>query len=1239
MATYDNNGTLQDPPFGAVPLFKPGLRAPTPQFIPNPNAPPDGAVPLFQPGLHNPTPQPMPDVAYPSVGAASLGGRHPFLRARMMRAAARRGLGQFADPKLGQLNDPKSPVLTAPTSPTLPGGRQLAGPYTGTTAPDGSPLTVDQFGIQRYGSAVPDSQRDGTWLDDYRMRQGDGFTGTRDGQNFINGHLYAAQGNASGGDEFANLLKAYGPQLTAMGAAPQNMGGGGQLSIPGGPPQAQVPPHDITKPLPVGSAPGMGGGNPDNFTSNPNATMGTSTGAGGIGTGVLPGSGGIADNFTANPNGTMGTSTGAGGVGSGNSLARGAGPNIRGQVPGAGTPAGAGGGVADNFGTNGGGTMGSSEGAGGMASGNATASPALSFGPGAMGDGNTNPLSRAPGAPAIGGRSMNTIAPIQRRPQPGIAQYANGGRVRVRGLTTRDMSALEKTPPHPIELPPGHKSEIPKTPPVLVSPIRLKNGGAARRMGLGKSVGVADKAAPVKGYADGGAVEEDFRPSYQDYQRFSQASGGSEATGNGMAEKQWNALTPQQQFQLVGGGLALMPGDPRYQHFADLTHPQPGRPIILYGPENNQHEITERTVDPHRVYHGGGVTVTPWDNHTPRAQYNHDDAFTHFLMASGLLLGAGMGANALFGLNGAGAAGAGVEAGTGAFDVGGSSGFGGSTALSGGEEGALGTGAFDMNGSEGVFDRFGNPLTGPEQVPFEGNYPGNQPITAEQLNTNPTIQQAARSAGQSVTQWLQNPQNLLSATRLVAGLAAAAGGGHGGGSTPLITTGGGATTTTTGGGSTGPAWTPRNPSGGGAAAGAAGSNSPAWTGQSGSMNGTTFTSTPAYTSGEQKPPDFFTGTDPLSYLNGVSAHYSPNAAVGSLVSEAATAGSPQEQEAAAARANADVTQSFAKSAEAQRRRMIAQGENPDDGRGTGFELSRLNALDEAKAAAGAQNVARLAEKEKGFSRRAAAAGLSLNDAGQSLNADQINAGIAGTRAGLAGNLQTARANIGSRLYESDQDRGFRSGESAADRAFRGGEMETDRRFRSGESAADRNFRSGESSADRTFRGGESELDRQFRSGEAAAGRTFTGGQNDADRNVRVQQINAGITTQNNALDRQRTRDIGSGIGAAVNVASNIPWDRVGSTIGGWFADGGRVNPRMHGLNCADGGEVSDPQAPNDSNPNPEDTIPAMLTDNEHVVNPEGVELMDKLAPGFLDQINKRGLRIRSIRQRGMGAPA
>jgi hypothetical protein len=43
------------------------------------------------------------------------------------------------------------------------------------------------------------------------------FSGSQNGMNFINGRLFAGQGLSSGGNDFNNIMQAYGPQMRNLG--------------------------------------------------------------------------------------------------------------------------------------------------------------------------------------------------------------------------------------------------------------------------------------------------------------------------------------------------------------------------------------------------------------------------------------------------------------------------------------------------------------------------------------------------------------------------------------------------------------------------------------------------------------------------------------------------------------------------------------------------------------------------------------------------------------------------------------------------------------------------------------------------------------------------------------------------------------------------------------------------------------------------------------------------------------
>lgn len=565
-----------------------------------------------------------------------------------------------------------------------------------------------------------------------------------------------------------------------------------------------------------------------------------------------------------------------------------------------------------------------------------------------------------------------------------------------------------------------------------------------------------------------------------------------------------------------------------------------------WSPQERERMLRSINVQPDRMHGMGDMVYSPQDGWlTPVDTIRDPDARRNGLIDAGMALAVG-GAAAYGIAGGAGAAG-GAAGGSGGGMGMVAPGMEAQAALESqllnqgilpgtAEWTAAGGGAIPMDpyGSGGGLspeeaaggDPFGgNGGISPEETGGNSSMFGeNGGISPEEAASNPQVQNAARSAGQTVQQWLSNPNNLRLAGQLIGALAGGVGGGSGGGgSVPTIQdpSGGGGS----GGGSTG--------SGGGAGGG---------------------------------PQVIDPSIDPLSYLAGIDANnWKASGAhdyIQRLMAEGDKAGSAAEQEAAAARAAADAEQNIAAAARRRRAMGISAGFKP--GEGNMAEGDRLAELDASKIKDSATSAARLNEKQAGRQYRSAVGGLALNDAGQALQADSLNANVASTRARLAGDLQN--------------------------------------------SAADRDWRSQESAADRAWRTGESAL----------------------DRDVRVQQINAGLRQQGIQNSRQQARDIGTAVGGAIDIAGKIPWDRVAS----WFSNGGRA--RKMGLNCAEGGRVEDPSNPNAGNPSPVDTIPAMLTDNEHVVNPEATELMDKLAPGFLDNLNAKGLAIRKARARGLG---
>src|SRR4051812_26822013 len=121
-----------------------------------------------------------------------------------------------------------------------------------------------------------------------------------------------------------------------------------------------------------------------------------------------------------------------------------------------------------------------------------------------------------------------------------------------------------------------------------------------------------------------------FSLSYRDYLQQGQQrdSDGSPL----FREDQWNALSDDAKWFAMGGQFNVTEHDSRYEGLSEATHPEPGRDIRVYGrPNLDREELNQWLVDPHRVLDGDNFVATPWDNHTPRAQYISKNAERNFL--------------------------------------------------------------------------------------------------------------------------------------------------------------------------------------------------------------------------------------------------------------------------------------------------------------------------------------------------------------------------------------------------------------------------------------------------------------------------------------------------------------------------------------------------------------------------------------------------------------------------------
>lgn len=345
----------------------------------------------------------------------------------------------------------------------------------------------------------------------------------------------------------------------------------------------------------------------------------------------------------------------------------------------------------------------------------------------------------------------------------------------------------------------------------------------------------------------------------------------------------------------------------------------------------------------------------------------------------------------------------------------------------------------------------------------------------------------------------------------------------------------------------------------------------------------------------------YTGIDPnfdprqylvsadLSNYNAVRGQFQPIESL--LLEDAAKAGTPAEQEAAAGRAGADVEQAFADSERQQRNRMIAQGINPDAPGGAGVELARLSALDRAKSLAGQKNLARLNEKNRGYTQRLGASQLGAQLAQQGIAADSLGERAQEANQRAINDVGLNDANNRARISVADADRAARSATDAATIAERAREA-------------------------------------------------------DLTSGLGYARLNADIASGNRSAERQSRQDEGTGIGNAINyggqiisMGSDLGWwnegGRIGADIGlpdgtvrgkrpRYYEEGGRVTKRAK--NYDSGGAVSGPGT------STSDSVRARLSDGEHVLNAEAVELMDQTNPGALDQLNQQGLKIRAVRK-------
>lgn len=365
--------------------------------------------------------------------------------------------------------------------------------------------------------------------------------------------------------------------------------------------------------------------------------------------------------------------------------------------------------------------------------------------------------------------------------------------------------------------------------------------------------------------------------------------------------------------------------------------------------------------------------------------------------------------------------------------------------------------------------------------------------------------------------------------------------------------------------------------------------------------------------------------DPINELLGLSQEqinryrkYDP--IENQIIDEAGKAGSAALQEERAALAGEDVAGQFDRERGMRRRNMARGGVNPYSVQATAMDDSL--GVSEAASKAAAMNEARRAERDSGFGKRMAAMGLGDSALKTGLG------GISGALSGLLDRERTQASKDNASLAASVQAAGIaaREREAAADRYLKERGMSEDtRRFdlNFGEDVTRdrRNYGEGVRRFDTTFNEGRRRYDQDFGENRRRADRAYDRGvyTDDRDFDFGVWRTNNGLDREQDQINynrgRQRWQDVGSGVRTGLDV-----WD----SMKGYFNGGGRV--ASNGLPAYEhGGDVT---APGDGTV---DTQLAMLANGETVVNKEGTEFLDKVAPGLLDRANEKGLQIRAMR--------
>lgn len=732
----------------------------------------------------------------------------------------------------------------------------------------------------------------------------------------------------------------------------------------------------------------------------------------------------------------------------------------------------------------------------------------------------------------------------------------------------------------------GLDSRLPNIPRDPVT-IPLKDGGriGKKKRRAAQTYDMARVDGENLRLADGGAVTKPLRErgsplTYADYVRHMAGRGGSEGGGTGAVdEATWNALSPQEQFNNLQGGMVISKDDPRYAAMAQQLGISNGSNIMIGGGAQAHAGDSRWWVNPNAVINGDGWSATGSENQTPYMQQQAN--------ASGLSEKEWIALAAMVAAGGALPPGV-LE--------------GGAGAVGGGTE-ALAGGAFDMGGSAGVFDSMGHPLypggmeagVGLEGAPgwaAEGGAPV-QPGPFDGGTAGGDVSggsfDGGQAGGNASRNWM-TPQNFDRAARIA------------GGATSLLTRGGGAPAA---------AGTPLPDIAGvglppigapGGVPGGAGGNQLVRNSAPGA--GATPGATPGADAGTSYDLSTF---DPSAFVTrggtgnweAARGRFAPIESM--IFDEAAKAGSEGEQTAAAGRARSDVAQRYAQTRERAKANLVAQGFNPNDPRGVAGEMDRLSRLDEATASVGGQNAARLAEKDRGFGARIQAASVGNAAAGQALQADNIGLQRDLGNARLASDMARSRAELGVRMGEGALDRGQRRYETDINNNYRYADLGSRDRL-----GWDTNAISRENAI----------TNRGRVNADIARGVTGDARQNAIDRGRGVGQVITGA------------RDI-YGLGHDFNFwkdghrvsSGDVGLEPSRSKRRPKYRDGARVERRYeHGARVRGPGTSTS------------DSVHARLSDKEGVLNAEGMELLDATEPGKFEALNDAGLKIRAARQ-------